>query len=99
VAAGDSHQARERLVAALRQQVADAECWQRAETAVRASALRDRLHEIGVAVTPDVAASFMAAAMLLAPIADEWGGDYRDALADVAALGLELFEDAQDPPS
>jgi hypothetical protein len=34
----------------------------------------------------------MAAAMLLTSTSEEWGGDYRDALADLAALGLELFE-------
>ncbi|HEX2699313.1 MAG TPA: hypothetical protein VHM89_03815 [Acidimicrobiales bacterium] len=95
----DSQQGRERLVAILRTQVADAQCWERAETAVRAGALRDRLAEIGVAVTPDVAASLMAAAMLLASSRDEWGGDYRDALADIAALGLELFDGAGELPS
>jgi hypothetical protein len=31
--------------------------------------------------------------MLLASTSEEWDGDYRDALGDVAALGLELFDD------
>jgi hypothetical protein len=35
----------------------------------------------------------MAAAMLLASSSEEFGGDYRDALGDLAALGLELYED------
>lgn len=76
----------------VRQQVAEAECWARAETALRATFFRERLEEVGVDVTPDVAASLMAAAMLLASSSDEWGGDYRDALSDLASLGLELFD-------
>lgn len=83
---------RERLATLVRQQTAETACWARAETAVRATLLRDRLADIGVAVTPDVAVSLMAAAMLLACGSDEWGGDYRDALADLAGLGLELLD-------
>jgi hypothetical protein len=45
-----------------------------------------------VTVTPDVAAALMAAAVVLASPTDEWGGDYRDALCDMAAVGLELFD-------
>lgn len=91
-AASDGQEGREQLATLVRLQAAETECWARAETAVRASLLRDRLDEIGVDVTPEVAASLMAAAMLLASSSDEWGGDYRDALADLAGLGLELFE-------
>jgi hypothetical protein len=83
---------REQLLTLIRQQAAETECWKRAEIVVLADLLRERFDVIGVEVTPDVAASLMAAAMLLASSSDEWGGDYRDALADLAALGLELFE-------
>ena len=89
---GDPHDEREQLATLVRQQAADTECWERAEVVVRAGALRDRLNEIGVPVTRDVAVSLMAAAMLLASGSEEFGGDYRDALADMATLGLELFE-------
>jgi hypothetical protein len=92
-ARSDPQEGRERLAVLIRQQAAEAECWERAETVVRAAALRSRLADLGVSVTPDVAATLMAAAMLLACGNDEWGGDYRDALADVATLGLELFDD------
>ena len=87
-----SERSREQLVTLVRRQADETECWKRAETVLRAGAMRERLDAIGIDVTPEIAASFMAAAMLLASTSDEWGGDYRDALADVAALGLELFE-------
>jgi hypothetical protein len=83
---------REQLLTLIRMQAAETECWKRAEIVVLADVLRERFDVIGVEVTPDVAASLMAAAMLLASASEEWGGDYRDALADLAALGLELFE-------
>jgi len=83
---------RQQLATLIRTQTADHECWQRAETVLHAGSLRDRLGAIGVEVTPDVAAALMAAAVSLAQGSEEWGGDYRDALCDLAALGLELFE-------
>jgi hypothetical protein len=83
---------REHLVTLVRRQADETECWKRGETVLRAVDMRQRLADLGVDATPEVAASFMAAAMLLAATSDEWGGDYRDALADLAALGLELFE-------
>jgi len=83
---------RDQLLTIVRMQAAETECWKRAEVVVLADVLRERLEAIGVEVTADVAASLMAAAMLLATTSEEWGGDYRDALADLAAVGLELFE-------
>ena len=83
---------REQLATLVRRQAAETDCCARAATAVRASLLRDRLEDIGVVVTPDVAASLLAAAMLLTSGSAEFGGDYRDALADLAGLGLELFD-------
>ncbi len=89
----DPDRRREQLISWIRQHAADSECWARAETVVRASELRVRLEEVGVTVTPDVAAALMATSMVLAAGTDEFGGDYRDALGDVAAVGLELLDE------
>jgi hypothetical protein len=89
---GDARDGRQQLITVVRGQAAATECWQRAETVLRAGELRERLDALGIAPTADLAAGLMAAAMLLAATSDEWGGDYRDALGDLAALGLELFE-------
>jgi hypothetical protein len=59
---------------------------------MRAAELRERLAGLGVDTTPDVGAALMAAAMLIAEGSAEFGGDYRDALGDLAAVGLELLE-------
>lgn len=91
-AAKDPREARERLATLVRSQVADSECWARAETMMRAQELRARLADIDVPLSADIAAALMASAMLLASTSPEWGGDYRDALADLAALGLDLFD-------
>jgi hypothetical protein len=90
--AHDPQRGRDQLVTLVRTQADETECWQRAETVLRAGLLRERFEAAGIPATTDVAAALMAAAMLLASTSDEWGGDYRDALADLAALGLELFE-------
>ena len=91
-APGEGARGREQLLTIVRLQAAETECWKRAEIVVLADVLRERFEAIGVEATPDVAASLMATAMVLATTSEEWGGDYRDALADLAALGLELFE-------
>jgi hypothetical protein len=90
---GGQESGREQLVTLIRTQAAATDCWKRAETVLRADGLRERFAALGIEVTPNVAASLMAAAMLLASTSEEWGGDYRDALGDLAALGLELFDD------
>lgn len=54
---------------------------------------RERLAALHVDVSPDVAVALMAVAMLLAERAPEWGGDCRDALGEVAQLGLALLAD------
>jgi hypothetical protein len=41
----------------------------------------------------------MAVAMLVAEHTPEWGGDCRDALAEIAQLGLSLLVGTEDPPS
>ena len=92
----DPQRGRDELVRSIRSQADDTECWQRAEMVLRADSARARFAELGIEVTESVAASLMAAAMLLAAGSEEWGGDYRDALADLAALGLELFDGAAD---
>jgi hypothetical protein len=84
--------ARERLVGVGRQQAADQECWERAESVLRSDALRAALGLLGVGVTPDLAVALMAAAQVLAEGSPEFGGDYRDAAGDLAALGFTLFE-------
>jgi hypothetical protein len=88
----DADERRQQLVRLIQQHAAAGECWERAEHVVRASELRERLAELGVDPSPEVAASLMATALLLAGASEEFGGDYRDALGDVAALGLELLD-------
>lgn len=90
--ADGQHAGLEQLVGLIREQADETECWKRAETVLRAGTLRERLGALDIEVTPEIGASLMAAAMGLATTSEEWGGDYRDALADLAALGLELFE-------
>ena len=75
-----------------RQQAADQECWERAEAVLRGDALRAAMAELGIEVTPDLAVTLMAAAQVLAEGAPEFGGDHRDALGDLAALGFTLLE-------
>jgi hypothetical protein len=55
--------------------------------------LRERLALVGVEVTPDVSVALMAVAMLLAERSPEFGGDTRDALGEIAQLGLNLLAD------
>ena len=53
--------------------------------------LRERLAVLGVEPTPDVSVALMAVAMLLAEKSPEFGGDARDALGEIAQLGLSLL--------
>ena len=52
---------------------------------------RERLAALRVDVDQDVSVALMAVAMLLAEKAPEWGGDCRDALGEIAQLGLALL--------
>lgn len=90
--ADEAGQGREQLATLVRLQTADAACWERAETVLKAQQLSERLEHLHISVTPDTACALMAAATLLAAGTDEWGGDYRDALADLAAIGLALLD-------
>ena len=57
--------------------------------------LRERLELLGVSVTPDVSVALMAVAMLLAEKSPDFGGDTRDALGEIAQLGLSLLMEGE----
>lgn len=82
---------REQLATVVRSQVREQACWEQAEGHLQAAAFRARLAALGVEAAPDVAVALMAAAMLLAEGSPEFGGDFRDALGAVAALGLDVL--------
>ena len=84
---------RERLATLLRSQAEALECWETAELHLLEHAVRDHLAELGIEATPDVAVALMAVATLLTDRTPEWGGHARDALAEVAQVGLRLLED------
>ena len=87
---------REALVATVAGAVDERACWERAQDHLVLSLLVSRLEELGVDVTPSVAVALMGAAMLLAEGSEEFGGDARDVLGDLAALGLGLLVAAED---
>ena len=89
---------RQELLGVVRGQMVARDACDRAEVAVLGSLLEERLGAVGVAASPDVAVALMAVAMLLAEEAPEFGGDARDALGAVAALGLDLLERSTDDP-
>jgi hypothetical protein len=82
----------------VRSQIDARQPWERAECHLLEQELRDRLTALGVTPSADVAVALMAAAMLIAGRGPEWGGDYRDGLGDIAALGCCLI-DGGEPPS
>jgi hypothetical protein len=82
---------RESLTDLIRTQLAERDVCDRAGTYLLEVELRERLGALGVDPSPDVSVALMAVAMLLAEEAPEWGGDCRDALAEVAQLGLSLL--------
>ena len=84
---------RTELETLVRAQSCDLEAWQAAELHLLEQAFRARLADVGVSVTPDVAVALMATATLLGSSVDEWGGDARCALGEVAQLGLRLLEE------
>lgn len=75
----------------IKSQLAERDVCEVAGTCLLEFELRERLDALGVTVTPDVSVTLMAVAMLLAEKAPEWGGDCRDALGEVAQLGLALL--------
>jgi hypothetical protein len=82
---------REALVATVAGAVDERACWERAQDHLLLGELRERLSDLGVDVTPSVAVALMGAAMLVAESCGEFGGDARDVLGDLAALGLGLL--------
>jgi hypothetical protein len=86
---------RERLTEMIESQLAERDPCDRAGTFVLQVELRDRLAALGVDPGPDVSVALMAVAMLLAERAPEWGGDCRDALGEIAQLGLAFLVDGE----
>jgi hypothetical protein len=80
------------LLAATDAIVEDAECWQRAEWHLLATAFDKRLAELGIEPTTDAGRAMIAAALFLAEHTDEWGADARDVLAEVITLGRAMVE-------
>ena len=69
------------------------EIWENAELCVIEALLLERLGVLGLEPKAELGVALMAVAQLLAERAPEWGGDARDALAEVAVLGLRLLGD------
>jgi hypothetical protein len=84
---------RQALEEAVRSQATAHQPWERAEHCLLEGLLRERLALLGIDPSAEVAATLMATAMLLAEYSPEFGGDYRDALAVVAQVGLALLPD------
>ena len=87
--------ARADLTDLIRSQLAERDVCAVAGTYLLEVELRERLAVLGVAPSPDVSVALMAVAMLLAETAPEWGGDCRDALGEIAQLGLSLLVDTE----
>jgi hypothetical protein len=83
--------ARADLTELIRTQLAERDVCSVAGTYLLEVELRERLEVLGVEATPDVSVALMAVAMLLAEKAPEFGGDCRDALGEIAQLGLSLL--------
>ncbi len=92
MAVGD---ARADLTELIRNQLAERDVCDVAGTYLLEVELRERLTVLGVTPSPDVSVALMALAMLLAERAPEWGGDCRDALGEIAQLGLGLLVDGE----
>jgi hypothetical protein len=84
--------AADHLLAATDGLVDGAECWQRAEWHLLTGGFRVRLTELGLNASPEAGLALIAAALFLAEHCDEWDGDARDALAEVATLGRAMVE-------
>ena len=72
------------------------ECWENAGTGIIESQVRARLESMGIDVSADLALGLMAAAMVVAEHAPEFGGDARDVLGELCLIGLGLLGD---PPA
>lgn len=85
------------LIELIRTQLAERDVCDVAGTYLLEAELRDRLAVLGVEPTPDLSVALMAVAMLLAEKSPEWGGDCRDALGEIAQLGLSLLAEGDAP--
>ncbi|MEA3020152.1 MAG: hypothetical protein QOI47_1676 [Actinomycetota bacterium] len=81
------------LVRTVDAQTDAAECWQRAEWHLLGAAFDERLVALGISPSADAGVALIAAALFLAEHTDEWGGDARDALGELAQLGRTLIRD------
>ncbi len=90
--------ARAQLTDLIRDQLAARDVCDVAGTWLLEVELRERLALLGVEATADVSVAFMAIAMLLAEKSPEWGGDCRDALGEIAQLGLSLLVGSEPGP-
>lgn len=79
----------------IRNQLAERDVCDVASTYLLEVELRERLAVLGVEPSPDVCVALMAVAMLLAEKSPEWGGDCRDALGEIAQLGLSLLMEGE----
>lgn len=84
---------REQLTSVVRLQATGRDVCDQACTYLLEFELRKRLSVLGVEPTPELAVAMMATAMLLAEEAPEFGGDCRDALGELAQLGLALLDE------
>ena len=82
---------RANLTELIRTQLAERDVCDVAGTYLLEVELRERLAALGVEVDADLSVALMAVAMLLAEKSPEWGGDCRDALGEIAQLGLSLL--------
>jgi hypothetical protein len=87
--------ARGNLTDLIRTQLAERDICSVAGTCLLEAELRERLTALSVDITPDVSVALMAVAMLLAEHSPEFGGDCRDALGEIAQLGLSLLAEAE----
>ncbi len=84
------------LATMVRAQAESRTAWESAEVHLLHLGLRERLAALRIEPNPDIAVTLMAAAMLLADRSPEWGGDARDAMGELALLGLAMLEDDDD---
>ena len=89
---------RDNLTELIRTQLASRDVCEVAGTYLLEVEMRERLAALGVEATADVSVALMAVAMLLAERTPEWGGDCRDALAEIAQLGLSLLVGTEELP-
>ncbi|MDP1807891.1 MAG: hypothetical protein Q8K72_22120 [Acidimicrobiales bacterium] len=87
--------ARGDLTELIKSQLAERDVCSVAGTYLLEVELRERLSVLGVEITPDVSVTLMAVAMLLAEKSPEFGGDARDALGEIAQLGLSLLTEGE----